>query len=312
MELQLDKNRNRVKYCPCGKNNRDGKFVPYIGHDLFGYCHSCDKTLRPEQGTLTDSSKIKFTPRKIEPGCRIIKDDIERVFDDNMQGSYSRFLLNKWGEQWAEQMAETYFLGVHDTAAVFWYIDMDKAVRSAKIQRYDSDGHRDQQRNPTWWHSLNNMPCKLEVCFFGEHLIHEVDKKIAVVESEATAIEMSKCNEGFVWLSSGGKSFFNKIAHRLSDFSSEVTLFPDNDAYDLWKPIADKYGYAISRDCENWYDQGEIEKGGDIRDYYHKIAEQVEPLEADIVKIDPEWNDWLDENPILKKEWNLTYNNYQR
>ena len=26
-----------------------------------------------------------------------------------------------------------------------------------------------------------------------------------------------------------------------------------------------------------------------------------------IEKFDPEWNDWLDENPKLKKEWNLTH-----
>ena len=90
-----------------------------------------------------------------------------------------------------------------------------------------------------------------------------------------------------MWLYCGGKSFFNKIAHRLAEFSSEVTLLPDHDAYDLWKPIADKYGYYISRDCENWYEQGEIEKEEDIRDYYHKLAEQVEPLEANIVKIEP-------------------------
>tara|TARA_S200000501_G_scaffold220964_1_gene207328 strand:- start:46 stop:168 length:123 start_codon:yes stop_codon:yes gene_type:complete len=34
---------------------------------------------------------------------------------------------------------------------------------------------------------------------------------------------------------------------------------------------------------------------------------ELEPLDADIVKIDPEWNDWLDENPMLKKEWNLSH-----
>ena len=29
--------------------------------------------------------------------------------------------------------------------------------------------------------------------------------------------------------------------------------------------------------------------------------------EVVIEKFDPEWNDWLDENPKLKKEWNLIH-----
>ena len=29
-ELKFDKKRNRVKFCPCGKDNKDGKFVPYV------------------------------------------------------------------------------------------------------------------------------------------------------------------------------------------------------------------------------------------------------------------------------------------
>ena len=120
---------------------------------------------------------------------------------------------------------------------------------------------------------------------------------------------MSKGDKGFAWLS--WRRFLNKIAHRLEEFASEVTLFPDHDPYDLWKPIADKYGYDISRDCEKWYEQGEIEKGEDIRDYYHKLAKQVEPFDAEFEKIDHEWNDWLDENPELIEKMNLKYNSYK-
>ena len=48
LKLELDKKRFRVKHCPCGKDNKDGKFVPYVGHENKGYCHSCGETFLPE------------------------------------------------------------------------------------------------------------------------------------------------------------------------------------------------------------------------------------------------------------------------
>ena len=47
-ELIFDKNRKRIKYCPCGKKNINGKFVPYVDYDNKGYCFSCDKTFLPK------------------------------------------------------------------------------------------------------------------------------------------------------------------------------------------------------------------------------------------------------------------------
>ncbi|MBK7097579.1 MAG: hypothetical protein IPH58_03420 [Sphingobacteriales bacterium] len=43
-KLEFDKKRFRIKHCPCGKSNKDGKFIPYKGLDNCGYCHSCGKT----------------------------------------------------------------------------------------------------------------------------------------------------------------------------------------------------------------------------------------------------------------------------
>lgn len=40
-DYKFDKKRTRVAHCPCGKNNNDGKFAPYIGYDDRGHCHSC-------------------------------------------------------------------------------------------------------------------------------------------------------------------------------------------------------------------------------------------------------------------------------
>lgn len=47
-KLKLDKKRFRVKHCPYHKDNKDGKFVPYVGFENKGYCHSCGETFSPE------------------------------------------------------------------------------------------------------------------------------------------------------------------------------------------------------------------------------------------------------------------------
>lgn len=35
--------------CPCGKNNKNGKFAPYVGYTDKGYCHSCGETFHPDK-----------------------------------------------------------------------------------------------------------------------------------------------------------------------------------------------------------------------------------------------------------------------
>ena len=82
------------------------------------------------------------------------------------------------------------------------------------------------------------------------------------------------------------------------------TIFcPDHNQYDKnsnWKAIGDKYGFEVSKDCENWYKAGLIKAKDDIVDYYLMNYSKV--MKHD--KIDPEWNDFVDYNPKL----NLTKN----
>ena len=60
----LDKKRFRVKHCPCGKDNKDGKFVPYVGYENKGYCHSCGEIFLPKLldivHLLIEKKKLKF------------------------------------------------------------------------------------------------------------------------------------------------------------------------------------------------------------------------------------------------------------
>ena len=72
--------------------------------------------------------------------------------------------------------------------------------------------------------------------------------------------------------------------------SDRVTLFPDEGQYDNWKEIADKWGFEISKDCENWFKDGSIDKGDDIADYYLNKIQSGYLENLFVEKIDPHWN----------------------
>ena len=63
-----------------------------------------------------------------------------------------------------------------------------------------------------------------------------------------------------------------------------------------------KFEYSPStllyRGVDKWLEQGLIDKGDAIHDYY---LNGLKALDEPVKIVDPEWNDWLKENPGLKK-----------
>ena len=47
--------------CPCGKSNKDGKFVSFVGSEGRGkgFCHSCAKTFRDDSDSIIDTYAFK-------------------------------------------------------------------------------------------------------------------------------------------------------------------------------------------------------------------------------------------------------------
>ena len=66
MELKFDNKRYRVKYCPCNKSNKDGKFVPYENQVKYGYCHSCDKTYLPKKNNTVEKYIPPIRNKKVD------------------------------------------------------------------------------------------------------------------------------------------------------------------------------------------------------------------------------------------------------
>ena len=278
--------------CPCGKSNKDGKFATQKGYEgqPIGSCFSCGKDYWPDKSTLVDPATLSPTLPKAK--CNIDQKYLHRHFDENMQSVYVKNLIETWGLDYAEAIVTEFHLGVFKNAPIFWYIDTSGVIRHGKIQWYNSDGKRNKDLHATTFQKkvLEN-DCEIDWCFFGEHNLVNLDRPIAVVEGEATAMEMIKLSPDYIWLATGGRSFLKKLAYRLENCPYDVMLYPDHEAYKEWKAVGDQFGFVTSEACEIWAEQGLIPKGGDVRDYYRQ--------NTTLEKFDPEWNDFVDENPEL-------------
>ena len=111
----------------------------------------------------------------------------------------------------------------------------------------------------------------MEQCFFGEHLLVDTQKPVAIVESEKTAIMASVFLDDFIWLASGDKDgCFNKRKHVL--IGRKVVLFPDLKATPAWQEKArvmtdDGIQTEVSTFLEEHASDEERERGLDIADY---------------------------------------------
>lgn len=271
--------------CPCGKSNKDGKFVSFVGLEGQGkgFCHSCVKTFRDDSDSFTDHTAFKKV--ELPTYCVEERKDLIDNLDQKLESTFAKFLERLIGRKNAVDIVERYCLGIYEgSKVIFWQLDEDFNLRAGKVMEYSDIGKRSGYIN--WWRSINKKDCQMQMCLFGQHLISEVRKPLAIVESEKTACLMSYFNPSYTWLASGGKGLLNNSkCHPIAKY--DVTLFPDHEAYNEWKVIADEWGFKISKDCEIWHDKELIKKGEDIADYYINLSTC---LDAYYIEVDYNWN----------------------
>ena len=288
MELKFDNNRSRVKYCPCGKSNKDGKFSPFKGFDNKGKCFSCDKVFFPEK---ENSGIVRYTPPpKVYKYPLIESGHLEASLSNYENNNFVKFLRKIFGSNTAKELIDEYIIGTYGEATIFWQVDHNMNIRTGEIMDYNPDTGK-RQGVPKWVHM--ELKQGFKSCLFGLHLISETDRPIAIVESAKTAIIMCFLLPNYIWLATGGKSGLNKekMKHIIN---KKIVLFPDQGSDNDEKNKAGNLGlnYEISTDCELWYEKGIIAKGDDIADYYLNTYKTF-------VKCD-QWSE---------KEYNKTFNN---
>ena len=153
-----------------------------------------------------------------------------------------------------EQVLWMYCVGRwHDGRVVFWQIDEAGIVRSGKLMRYMSDGHRDKKYSPGWVHNQKYVRKYMDFdhtvfrsTFFGMHLTAKFpDAKIHIVESEKTALICAIHFGDFehhLFIACGGlKNLRTDMMQSLFDADRDIFLWPDKDGIEDWRKFQEKF-----------------------------------------------------------------------
>ena len=204
----------------------------------------CSATLR---SSVEEMKEIKEITSAI---CPLPSDIVQRSLSVDSVFCQSVVSAGYLSQGQIVSAANRYRLGSSkEGGVIFWEIDAQQRVHTGKIMYYQSDCHRDKQHTPTWVHSLmkSQLPADYELqhCLFGLHLLCPADcsatgQKIAIVESEKTAVILSEIVKDFIWMSCGGLQMF-KPELLAPLVNHKVVVFPDTDetgeAYKQWLTV---------------------------------------------------------------------------
>lgn len=299
--LEPYKGMNTRYRCP-GCQQRDKTFSLYIdtetGEHLqqsVGRCNresNCGYHYTPKQ--YFQDNNISFdTPhpkahkhRPVTPQPKPVSFIPVEVFKASLKPTafdvnhFVQFLIDLFGVEVASQLVSCYFIATSkhwNGATVFWQIDTQGKVRTGKIMLYSPvTGKRIKEpfNHISWVHKAIKQPeFELRQCLFGEHLLIDKTKPVAIVESEKTAIIASGYLPQFIWLAVG--SLTNLNVEKCSTLKGRtVTLFPDLNGFEKWSSKAKELShlaiFTVSDLLERKATEAERVQGFDLADYLIK------------------------------------------
>jgi len=312
--LEPYKGANTRHHCPAC-NSKDKSFTLYIDtatgqhiHPSVGRCNheaNCNHNYTPSHYFRDNDisfdtiqpERIRQAPPKPEPS--FIDTDLFKLSLAGFKANnFVTFLISLFGEEIAGQLIAKYFIGSSKHwpgSTVFWQIDTIGKIRTGKIMLYGAiSGHRIKESfdHIHWVHKLiNQSGYILKQSLFGEHLLIDKTKPIALVESEKTAIIASVYLPGFIWLAVGGKDGLN--LEKLQSLNGrKVVLFPDLKYFEKWSGKAKDFNdrmigtqFFVSDLLETNATEQERNDGLDIADYLLKFDYRQFRTESTIEKI---------------------------
>jgi len=222
--------------------------------------------------------KAKLNPNEDNLPPSLIEQDLFlQSLRETSENNFLSFLEHALNNEALEELRVKYKIGTSKKwkgATVFWQIDQNNNVRTGKLMLYNKDTGKKSKIN--WVHSVLKLKdYNLKQCLFGLHLLNsDKTKRIAIVESEKTAIIASIAFPEFIWMATGGLGnlkydIIKPLANR------KVILFPDAGCYDRWndkvKDLPPNVFYSISELVEEKSTAEEKDEGWDIADYILKI-----------------------------------------
>jgi len=316
--LEPYKGMNTRYRCPSCQQ-RDKTFSLYIDtetgehiHPTVGRCNresNCGHHYTPKQyfqdnNISFDTPQPKaYKPRPVTPQPKPVSFIPVEVFKDSLKAHetnhFVQFLINLFGVEVASQLVSRYFIATSkhwNGATVFWQIDTQGKVRTGKIMLYSpTTGKRVKNLElPVYWvhKALKQPEFELRQCLFGEHLLIDKTKPVAIVESEKTAVIASVYLPQFIWVAVG--SLTNLNAEKCSILKGRtVALFPDLNGFEKWSSKAKELShlaiFTVSDLLECKATEAEKKQGFDLADYLIKydykafalpIPEAAEPTPA--------------------------------
>jgi hypothetical protein len=260
----------------CGYHCSPSQYYSQSGIPSMGF-----KSIKP----LRKQSNVSHTS---------FSDISSKVFTDSLvRGKINHFLdflVGRFGMEKVNQAIDKYHIGTSKKwqgATVFWQVDFEGKVRTGKIMLYDVNTGKRVKNNGakvSWAHSeLRLKDFELRQCFFGEHLLTDEEKVVAIVEAEKTAVVASLFWPQFIWIATGGIQNF-KLENCKHLSGRDVVVFPDLGGYEKWSQKMNSFStianFKISRFLEHYASIEERDDGWDLADY---LLECESPMKFDEV-----------------------------
>lgn len=239
---------------------------------------------------LPKTKPISFIP------IEVFKESLNQ--SDFEANNFVKFLINLFGVNIASELVSRYFIATSKHwkgATVFWQIDTQGKVRTDKIMLYNlTTGKRIKEpfNHINWVHKVIKQPeFELRQCFFGEHLLNDNTKPVAIVESEKTAVIASIYLPKFIWVAIGSLSNLNAEKCEILK-GRTVILFPDLNGFEKWsskaKEISHFANITISDLLERKATETEKKQGFDLADYLLKFNHKAFALSETKTIIQPQ------------------------
>ena len=301
-KLQFDKKRSNAKLCPCGKDNKDGKFVPYIGFENKGYCHSCGETFLPElqkSETFNSFQPTNYARPRQKPQLPIDFLPMQKYQQQLINGTrlYTQNHFIQWlgsahrgksafDTHTIQSLIEKYYLGnsgkpKYNGWTLFPYIDIEGKLRDIKAMDYNpATGKRIKEPyNKIVFMGkeiLSNPNANTVRCFYGEHLLKGNLMPVKIFESEATATYAAPFYPTSICLATGGSNGCKWTEKEKCTVlkGRQITLYPDIDAHESWIQKAEILkGYGLH-----------VRVSDLIKDHAIKFAVQINSTYENLVK----------------------------
>lgn len=286
-------------HCPSCQQ-RDKTFSRYIDtetgehiHPSVGRCNresNCGLHYTPKQ--YFQDNNISFDthqpkthkPRPVTPRQKPVSFIPVEVFKSSLKeydtNYFVKFLIDLFGVEVTTKLVSRYFIATSkhwNGATVFWQIDTKGKIRTGKTMLYNPvTGKRVKEpfNHITWVHKALKQPeFELKQCLFGEHLLIDKTKPVAIVESEKTAVIASVYFPEFIWLAVGSLTNLNAEKCRILS-GRTVTLFPDLNGFEKWSSKANELSHLaifnVSGLLERKASEAERKQGFDLADYLIK------------------------------------------